>query len=91
MVDIFFKSSKFTAHLKERPEHDSSRHWWVRIHRRPRRSRTSSAGEKVVVVDDLSYGKPTRIEGSRLYGMDIAAPGAGERLAEIMKAEASIP
>ena len=34
------------------------------------------AGEKVVVVDDLSYGKPTRIEGSRLYGMDIAAPGA---------------
>ena len=32
------------------------------------------AGEKVVVVDDLSYGKPTRIEGSRLYGMDIAAP-----------------
>ena len=40
------------------------------------------AGEKVVVVDDLSYGKPTRIEGSRLYGMDIAAPGAGERLAE---------
>ena len=45
------------------------------------------AGEKVVVVDDLSYGKPTRIEGSRLYGMDIAAPGAGERLTEIMKAE----
>ena len=45
------------------------------------------AGEQVVVVDDLSYGKPTRIEGSRLYGMDIAAPGAGERLAEIMKAE----
>ena len=34
------------------------------------------AGEKVVVVDDLSYGRPTRIEGSRLYGMDIAAPGA---------------
>ena len=30
------------------------------------------AGEKVVVVDVLSYGKPTRIEGSRLYGMDIA-------------------
>ena len=45
------------------------------------------AGEKVVVVDDLSYGKPTRIEGSRLYGMDIAAPGAGERLAEILDAE----
>ena len=45
------------------------------------------AGEKVVVVDDLSYGKPTRIEGSRLYGMDIAAPGADERLAEILDAE----
>ena len=45
------------------------------------------AGEKVVVVDDLSYGKPTRIEGSRLYGMDIAALGAGERLAEILDAE----
>ena len=45
------------------------------------------AGEKVVVVDDLSYGKPTRIEGSRLYGMDIAAPGAGERLAEILDAD----
>ena len=30
------------------------------------------AGEKVVVVDDLSYGKPTRIEGSRLYGMDLS-------------------
>ena len=45
------------------------------------------AGEKVVVVDDLSYGKPTRIEGSRLYGMDIATPGAGERLAEILDAE----
>lgn len=45
------------------------------------------AGEKVVVVDDLSYGKPTRIEGSRLYGMGHRRSGAGERLAEIMKAE----
>lgn len=43
--------------------------------------------ENVVVVDDLSYGKPTRIEGARLYGMDISANGAGERLAEIMKDE----
>lgn len=41
--------------------------------------------EDVVVVDDLSYGKPTRIEGARLYGMDISANGAAERLAEIMK------
>jgi UDP-glucose 4-epimerase len=45
------------------------------------------AGQKVVVVDDLSYGKPTRIEGARLYGMDIAAPGAGERLAQILRDE----
>ena len=45
------------------------------------------AGQDVVVVDDLSYGKPDRIGDARLYGMDISAPGAGERLAEIMKAE----
>ncbi len=43
------------------------------------------AGQEVVVVDDLSYGKPSRIEGARLYGMDIAAPGADKRIAEIMK------
>lgn len=42
------------------------------------------AGEEVVVVDDLSYGKPSRIEGSRLYGMDISAPGSDARMAEIM-------
>ena len=38
------------------------------------------AGEKVVVVDDLSYGKPTRIEDSRLYGMDIAARSEERRV-----------
>ena len=43
------------------------------------------AGQEVVVVDDLSYGKPSRIEGARLYGMDIAAPGADKRMAKIMK------
>lgn len=43
------------------------------------------AGQEAVVVDDLSYGKPSRIEGARLYGMDIAAPGADKRMAEIMK------
>ena len=32
--------------------------------------------QNVVVVDDLSYGKPTRIEGARLYGMDISSPDA---------------
>ncbi|WP_314688737.1 UDP-glucose 4-epimerase GalE [uncultured Bifidobacterium sp.] len=45
------------------------------------------AGERVVVVDDLSYGRPERIGDARLYGMDIAAPGAGERLGEIMTDE----
>lgn len=45
------------------------------------------AKQNVVVVDDLSYGKPTRIEGARLYGMDISSPDAGARLAQIMKDE----
>lgn len=45
------------------------------------------AGENVVVVDDLSYGKPTRIEGARLYGMDISQPGSAERVANIMRDE----
>ena len=45
------------------------------------------SGENVVVVDDLSYGKPSRIEGARLYGMDVSAPGAAERVAEIMRDE----
>ena len=49
--------------------------------------RSIKPAEHVVVVDDLSYGKPARIEGARLYGMDIAAPGAGDRLAEILDAE----
>ncbi|BDR55048.1 UDP-glucose 4-epimerase GalE [Bombiscardovia apis] len=43
------------------------------------------AGQEVIVIDDLSYGKPTRIEGARLYGADISAPGADQRMAEIMR------
>ena len=43
------------------------------------------AGTEVVVVDDLSYGKPTRIGNARLYGADVAAPGADERLIEIIR------
>lgn len=43
------------------------------------------AKDEVVVVDDLSYGKPARIEGARLYGMDISAAGADKRMAEIMR------
>ena len=43
------------------------------------------AKDEAVVVDDLSYGKPDRIEGARLYGMDISAAGADKRMAEIMR------
>ncbi|BDR52580.1 UDP-glucose 4-epimerase GalE [Bombiscardovia nodaiensis] len=43
------------------------------------------AGQEVVVIDDLSYGKATRIEGARLYGADVAAPGADERMAQIIR------
>lgn len=42
-------------------------------------------GQDVVVVDDLSYGKPSRIEGARLYGTDISAPEADQRIAEIIR------
>lgn len=45
------------------------------------------AGENVVVVDDLSYGKSSRIGDSRLYGMDVSAAGADTRLAEILRDE----
>ena len=45
------------------------------------------AGENIVVVDDLSYGKSSRIGNSRLYGMDVSAAGADTRLAEILRDE----
>lgn len=44
-------------------------------------------GEKVVAVDDLSYGNPSRIGNARLYGADISSPDAAARLAQIMKDE----
>ena len=43
------------------------------------------AGEHVVVVDDLSYGKPTRIDGARLYGADVSAPGSDQVMAQAMR------
>lgn len=42
-------------------------------------------GQEVIVIDDLSYGKPNRIEGAHLYGADISAPGADRRIAEIIQ------
>lgn len=42
-------------------------------------------GEKVVVVDDLSYGKKTRIGDSPLIVQDVSAPGAADVLAKAMK------
>lgn len=41
-------------------------------------------GEKVVVVDDLSYGKKTRIGDSTLIFQDVSAPGADKVLAQAM-------
>jgi len=43
------------------------------------------AGEKVVVVDDLSYGKKTRIGDAPLIVQDVSAPGADKVLADAMK------
>ena len=42
-------------------------------------------GEKVVVVDDLSYGEKDRIGGAPLIVQDVSAPGAGKVLADAMK------
>ena len=37
-------------------------------------------GEKVVVVDDLSYGSPTRIGDAKLVQLDVASSGARKTL-----------
>jgi UDP-glucose 4-epimerase len=42
-------------------------------------------GEKVVVVDDLSYGKASRIGDAELIVQDVSAPGAVEVLTKAMK------
>lgn len=42
-------------------------------------------GEKVVVVDDLSYGKKTRIGDSELIVQDVSAPEATQVLTRAMK------
>lgn len=42
-------------------------------------------GDEVIVVDDLSYGSPSRVEGATLVELDVAAGDAPERLAEVMR------
>lgn len=41
-------------------------------------------GEQVVVVDDLSYGSPSRVEGAVLVELDVAQGDATRTLAEAM-------
>jgi len=44
----------------------------------------SEAGSETVVVDDLSTGSSERVQGSRSFELDIAAPSAADALAGIM-------
>ena len=44
-------------------------------------------GEKVVVVDDLSYGSPTRIGDAKLVQLDVASSGARKVLFQTLIAE----
>ena len=41
-------------------------------------------GEKVVVVDDLSYGSPTRIGDAKLVQLDVASSGARKTLLQTL-------
>ena len=42
-------------------------------------------GDEVIVVDDLSYGTPERIEGARLVELDVASGRAVDALADVME------
>ncbi|MDO4899348.1 UDP-glucose 4-epimerase GalE [Actinomyces sp.] len=42
-------------------------------------------GDEVVVVDDLSYGTPGRVEGAELVELDVAAARATEVLTDLME------
>lgn len=42
-------------------------------------------GEDVIVVDDLSYGTPERVEGATLVGLDVASGDAVETLTDLME------
>ena len=41
-------------------------------------------GEKVIVVDDLSTGTASRVEGAKLITLDIATDSASTDLANVM-------
>ncbi|WP_194784514.1 UDP-glucose 4-epimerase GalE [Actinomyces haliotis] len=42
-------------------------------------------GEEVIVVDDLSYGTPERVEGATLVELDVASGSAVETLTDLME------
>lgn len=42
-------------------------------------------GDEVVVADDLSYGTPSRVEGSEVVQIDVATDGAVQTLADLME------
>lgn len=42
-------------------------------------------GDEVIVVDDLSYGTPERVQGAELVQLDVAAGDAVERLTDVME------
>ncbi|WP_067781815.1 UDP-glucose 4-epimerase GalE [Actinomyces vulturis] len=43
-------------------------------------------GDEVIVVDDLSYGTPDRVDGAELVQLDVAGCGAVDALADLMEA-----
>ena len=42
-------------------------------------------GDEVIVVDDLSYGSPERVEGAEIVELDVASGRAVEVLADVME------
>lgn len=42
-------------------------------------------GDEVIVVDDLSYGTPERVEGADLLQLDVASNEAVQELTDVME------
>ena len=42
-------------------------------------------GDEVVVVDDLSYGSPSRVKGADVVELDVASGGAVKVLTDLME------
>ena len=42
-------------------------------------------GDEVIVVDDLSYGSPERVEGAEVIKLDVASGQAVEVIADAME------